>query len=121
MASNIHRHAPCWTEEIIVTTHLRIAAGVCALSIGLLVCGSGAAALADGTDPVGSPTGTQAGTTTGGQGATEAPTSTIGNQRVDEEPGQDVTTPTTSGDTPTDGEGPTSTVEAQTYSSDDHR
>ena len=121
MASNIHRHAPCWTEEIIVTTHLRIAAGACALSLGLLVCGSGAAALADGTDPVGSPTGAQAGTIAGGQGATEPPTSTIGNQRVDEEPGQDVTTPTTSGDTPTVGEGPTSTVEAQTYSSDEKK
>ena len=121
---NIYRHAPCWTEEIIVTTHLRIAAGVCALSIGLLVGGSGAVALADGTDGrVGSPIGNQGGTIVGGQGtpSTDGPTSTIGNQRVDEEPGQDVTTPTASGDDPTDRQGPTSTVEAQTYSSDDQQ
>ena len=71
---NIYRHTPCWTEEIIVTTHVRIAAGVCALSIGLLVGGSGAVALADGTDAGGSPTGSQDGTVSGGQGtpSTEA-------------------------------------------------
>ena len=65
--------------------------------------------------------GPRLGTTAGGQGATEPPTSIIGNQRVDEEPGQDVTTPTVSGDTPTAGEGPISTVEAQTYSSDEKK
>ena len=123
---NIYRHAPCWMEEIIVTTHLRIAAGVCALSIGLLVGGSGAVALADGADGAdtgSSPIGNQGETTVGGQGtpSTDGPTSTIGNQRVDVEPGQDVTNPTASGDVPTDSQGPTSTVEAQTYSSDDQQ
>jgi hypothetical protein len=117
---NIYRHAPCWMEEIIVTTHLRIAAGVCALSIGLLVGGGGAVALADGTD-AGPPN--QGGAVVGGQDApsTDGPASTIGNQRIDEAPGQDVTNtdPTASDDEPTDRQGPTSTVEAQTYSSDD--
>jgi hypothetical protein len=111
--------------EIIVTTHLRIAAGVCALSIGLLVGGGGAVALADGTDLGGPPN--QGGAAVGGQDApstdapsTDGPTSTIGNQRVDEAPGQDVTNtnPTASGHDPADRQGPTSTVEAQTYSSD---
>jgi hypothetical protein len=106
--------------EIIVTTHLRIAAGVCALSIGLLVGGGGAVAVADGTDAGGRPN--QGGTVVGGRGApsTERPARTIRNQLVDEEPGQDVINPTASGDDPTDRQGPTSTVEAQTYSSDDH-
>ena len=124
MASEIYRHTPCWTGEIIVTTHVRIAAGVCALSIGLLVGGSGAVALADGTEAGGSPIVSQDGTVSGGQGtpSTEGPTSTIGNQRVDQEPGQDVTKPTASGDSPTggQGQGPTSTVEAQTYSTGEH-
>ena len=124
MASEIYRHTPCWTGEIIVTTHVRIAAGVCALSIGLLVGGSGAVALADGTEAGGSPIVSQDGTVSGGQGtpSTEGPTSTIGNQRVDQEPGQDVTKPTASADSPTggQGQGPTSTVEAQTYSTDEH-
>ena len=124
MASEIYRHTPCWTGEIIVTTHVRIAAGVCALSIGLLVGGSGAVALADGTEAGGSPNVSQDGTVSGGQGtpSTEGPTSTIGNQRVDQEPGQDVTKPTASADSPTggQGQGPTSTVEAQTYSTSEH-
>jgi hypothetical protein len=107
-------------EEIIVTSHLRIAAGVCALSIGLLVGGGGAVALADGTDAGGPPN--QGGSIVGGQDApsTDGPTSTIGNQRADEEPGQVVISPTASGDASTERQGPTSTVEAQTYSSDDH-
>ena len=109
-----------------VTTHLRIAAGVCALSIGLLVGGGGAVALADGTDAGGSSTGNQDGTIAGGPGTppTDGPTSAIGNQRADEEPGQNVTKLNVtklavSVADPIDGQGPTSTMEAQTYSSGD--
>lgn len=109
-------------EEIIVTTHLRNAAGVCALSIGLLVCSSGGAiAFADQTDPGGAATGT--GTATTGDDTTTPtsndPISTVGNQLTDVDP-IDITTTTSTGTTITglaSGGSPVTKIEAQTNTS----
>ena len=116
-------------EGIIVTTHLRNAAGVCALSIGLLVCNSaGAIAFADQADQGGASAGTPGVTTTGDDTTTSTststgPTSTVGNQLTDDNSVEGTTTtgtttglatgPTTIG--PADG--PTSTFNAQTNTS----
>ena len=117
-------------EEIIVTTHLRNAAGVCALSIGLLVCSSGGAvAVADQTDAGGAATGAPGVTTTGDDATTSTststgPTSTFGNQSTDDGSveGTITTGPTTTGlatgpTTIGPANGPTSTFEAQTNTS----
>ena len=123
---------------------MRAAAGACALSVGLLVCSSsGAVAVADQTDSGGSSTETQSGSTTTNTGPTtirealatlrdafagtgEANTSTsnspitiIGNQRVDEEPVVEGTTTTTEKTVTdlTNGQGPTTTLAAQTNTS----
>ena len=75
-------------EEIIVTTHLRNAAGACALSIGLLVCSSaGAIAYADQADSGGAATGTPGGSSTTGDNAPAStdPVTSISNQQDDEE------------------------------------
>jgi hypothetical protein len=117
-------------EEIIVTTHLRNAAGVCALSIGLLVCSSaGAVAFADQTEAGSAPTGAQGATTGDGTTTTSAstssdgPTSTVGNQRDDEQSLEASTTTTlsrtttTTGTSTTTGESPTTKIEAQTNTS----
>ncbi|WP_099042293.1 hypothetical protein [Mycobacterium neglectum] len=97
-------------EEIIVTTQLRNAAGVCALSIGLLVCSSaGAIAVADAetggvSDSPGGDTTTADRTTT--TSTSDGPTNTVDTKRDDEETGDDgddgtvtVTQGTTSGTT----------------------
>lgn len=110
-------------EVIIVTTHLRNAAGACALSIGLLVCSSGGAiAFADQTDAGGAAAGTPGGTT--GDGTTTAtstgPTSTVGSQPTDTDAVEaKVTTVGTETTTTsvTIGNGPTSTIQAQTNTS----
>ncbi len=100
--------------EIIVTTHMRLAAGVCALSIGLLVGTSGAVVATADTDPPGTTTGTTGGTNSGPSSAPEAPNSIIGSQpRV----GDESTTPTVTAGSGTSTEQstqPTSTVSAQT-------
>lgn len=78
-------------EEIIVTTHVRNAAGVCALSIGLLVCSSGGSiALADQTDAGGATAGTP-GTSTGD----DTTTSTIGSTSATSATTTSTTTATT--------------------------
>jgi hypothetical protein len=112
MTSDIYRQAPCWTEEIILTTHLRIAAGICVLSTGLLLVASGGAvATADHTDSTG-------GTTTGTAGTTSTDTTTGNLPGGDEELG--TTTSPDSTEDSTDQTGPTSTVSAQTnVTSDD--
>ncbi|MGO4443188.1 hypothetical protein AB4Z42_07495 [Mycobacterium sp. 2YAF39] len=115
---------------IIVTTHLRAAAGACALSIGLLVCNSsGAVAVADQTDPSGTPTETQSGSSTTDTTSKKTtfgfggPMTRFGNQRVDENAEDGTTTVTTITTGTTAGTGnenaPTSTVEAQTNTSED--
>ena len=122
-----YQQAFCWTEEIIVTIHLRNAAGVCALSIGLLVCSSaGAIATADETETGTPTTGTQGVSATGeGTNTTTStstgPTSTVGNQRVDVETSVGGTTTTGTTTTSTNGQGPTSTVSAQTNTSGDNK
>lgn len=124
----IYRQDRCWTERIIDTTHLRAAAGACALSIGLLVCSSsGAIALADettGTDNTPSETNDSS---SPGDDSTKpsstGPTSVIGNQRVDED--EKTTTNTAGTATPgvvtkvTSNNGPTTVVSAQTNTSKD--
>ncbi|MBY0289302.1 MAG: hypothetical protein K2X52_19495 [Mycobacteriaceae bacterium] len=110
-------------EGIIVTTHLRNAAGACALSIGLLVCSSGGAiAFADQTDAGGAAAGSPGATT--GDGTTTAtstgPTSTVGSQPTDTDAVEGkVTTVGTETTTTsvTNKNGPTSTVRAQTNTS----
>lgn len=114
-------------EVIIVTTHLRNAAGACALSIGLLVCSSGGAiAFADQTDAGGAAAGSPGATR--GDGTTTATstgsTSTVGTQPTDTDTDTDavegkVTTVGTETTTTsvTIGNGPTSTVQAQTNTS----
>ena len=90
-------------EEIIVTTHLRNAAGACALSIGLLVCSSaGAIAVADTetggvSDSPGSDTNTA--DRTPGTSTSDGPTNTA--ESAQDETGDDntVTVGTTSGTT----------------------
>lgn len=115
---------------IIVTTHLRAAAGACALSIGLLVCSSsGAVAVADQTDPSGTATDTQSGSSSTGTTSKKTtfgfggPMTRFGNQRVDENAEDGTTTVTTITTGTTAGTGnenaPTSTVEAQTNTSED--
>lgn len=128
--SRIYRQEPCWTERTIDTTHLRAAAGACALSIGLLVCSSGGAiATADQTGTADSPADTQdSSTNTDGTNNTSSsstdPTSTFGNQRTDteEESEESLTTTITTIATGTisavtGGTGPTSVVQAQTNTS----
>jgi hypothetical protein len=114
---------------IIVTTHLRAAAGACALSIGLIVCSSsGAVAVADQTDTGGTVADTQDGSsagTTSKKITFSGPMTRIGNQRVDEndENAEGTTTVTTitsgSATNSTNENSPTSTVEAQTNTSQD--
>ncbi|WP_006245790.1 hypothetical protein [Mycolicibacterium tusciae] len=110
-------------EEIIVTTHLRNAAGVCALSIGLLVCSSaGAIAYADQTETGGvsdSPGGDTktADRTTNTTSTTDGPTNTEDAKQDDDETGDDgsdstVTVGTTTGTT--NQQSSTFTVEAET-------
>lgn len=97
-------------EGIIVTTHLRNAAGVCALSIGLLVCNSGGAiAFADQADAGGAATGSPGVTANGDDTTTTAststgPTSTVGNQLTDDD--------SVGGTTTSPGTGSSSTVSA---------
>lgn len=123
----IYRQDRCWTERIIDTTHLRAAAGACALSIGLLVCSSsGAIALADETGTDSAPAETNDSSSPGddtNDPSSTGPTSVIGNQRADE--GEEDTTTNTAG-TATPGvvtkvtsNGPTSVVSAQTNTSKD--
>lgn len=120
-------------EEIIVTTHLRNAAGVCALSIGLLVCNSGGAiAFADQADAGGATTGTPGAATTGDDTTTSTststattPTSSFGDQLTEVNSVEGTTTTTGSTTTglstgPTTiglANGPTSTFQAQTNTS----
>jgi hypothetical protein len=114
---------------IIVTTHLRAAAGACALSIGLIVCSSsGAVAVADQTDTSGTVADTQDGSSTGAttnKTTFSGPMTRFGNQRVDEEENAEegtttVTTITTGTATnSTNANSPTSTVQAQTNTSQD--
>ena len=79
-------------EEIIVTTQLRNAAGVCALSIGLLVCSSaGAIAYADtdtgGVSESGGDTKTADRATT--TSTSDGPTNTVDTTRDEEDAGDD--------------------------------
>jgi hypothetical protein len=115
---------------IIVTTHLRAAAGACALSIGLIVCSSsGAVAVADQTDSGGTVADTQDGSSTGAttkKTTLSGPMTRFGNQRVDEtdanaEEGTTTVTTITTGTATnsTNPNAPTSTVAAQTNTSQD--
>jgi hypothetical protein len=114
---------------IIVTTHLRAAAGACALSIGLIVCSSsGAVAVADQTDTGGTVADTQDGSsanTDTKKTTFSGPMTRFGNQRVDEDENAEegtttVTTITTGTATNSTNEhAPTSTVQAQTNTSQD--
>jgi hypothetical protein len=114
---------------IIVTTHLRAAAGACALSIGLIVCSSsGAVAVADQTDTGGTVADTQDGSSTGASTKKitfSGPMTRLGNQRVDEkenaEEGTTTLTTLTSGTATNSANehSPTSTVQAQTNTSQD--
>ncbi|BBZ17673.1 hypothetical protein [Mycolicibacterium gadium] len=111
-------------EVIIVTTHLRNAAGACALSIGLLVCSSGGAiAFADQTDADSATAGSLDDTTTGDATTTDTstgPTSTVGSQPTDTDAVEDKVTTVGTEKTTTSvtiGNGPTSTIQAQTNTS----
>ena len=110
-------------EVIIVTTHLRNAAGACALSIGLLVCSSGGAAFADQTEADSATAGSLDDTTTGDATTTDTstgPTSTVGSQPTDTDAVEGKVTTVGTETTTTSvtiGNGPTSTIQAQTNTS----
>jgi hypothetical protein len=123
---------------------LRAAAGACALSVGLLVCSSGGAvAVADTTETGGTSTEAQTGSSTAAKkppttirealialrdafattntestpSTSNSPITIVGNQRVNEEEPVEGTTTTTETSTTTDltnGQGPTTTLTAQT-------
>jgi hypothetical protein len=57
LCENPHRptdEIACWWEETTITTHLRVAAGVCVLTTGLLIGSAGGAIAAADTDSTGS-------------------------------------------------------------------
>jgi hypothetical protein len=92
---------------------LRIAAGICVLSTGLLLgSGGGAIAIADHTDGAG-------GATTGTQGAGGQGSQGAGTTGTENKPETGATTTMGADDEPTDRPTPTSTVDAQTNGNDD--
>jgi hypothetical protein len=53
-STSITADVPCWREEILISTHLRFAAGICLLSTGLLIGSAGGGIAAADTDAGGS-------------------------------------------------------------------
>jgi hypothetical protein len=64
---NLPSEIACWWEEIKISTHLRLAAGICVLATGLFIGSAGGAIAAADTESTGS-----TGSTTQSQGADES-------------------------------------------------